>query len=124
MTTDLSFESMPVTATEDLSAAAQRFKGVTLNGTIAANNLRAAGILRSGGKTGETVSVIYEGITKVVVGAAVNTVGYPLKLTTSGFVIAAASGDLTFGRSVTTAASGDLMQAMVDFKTLGYSIVA
>lgn len=120
MTTDLKYSAMPVTAGADLDTAASRFKAVTLNGTIAANPNLAAGILRHGGKTGETLSVIYEGITKVLAGAAISTVGFPITVTTSGFIIAASSGGTSIGRSLTTCASGDLVQVAVDFKTIGF----
>lgn len=120
MTTDLKYQAMPVVAGADLDTAASLFKAVTLGGTIAASPNLAAGILRHGGKTGEHLSVIYEGITKVLVGAAINTVGFPLTVTTSGFIIAASSGGASIGRALTTAASGDLVQAAVDFKTIGF----
>lgn len=120
MSTDLKYSALPVVAGADLDTADSRFKAVTLNGTIAANPNLAAGILRHGGKTGETLSVIYEGITKVLAGAAVSTVGFPVTITASGFVIAASSGGVSIGRALATCASGELVQAAVDFKTLGF----
>lgn len=96
------------------------FKGITFGGTIAASPLQAVGIIRSTAKAGVGVGAVYEGITKVKVGAAVSTLGYPLTLTTSGFVIAATSGSPSIGRAMATAASGDLLKAMVDFKTLPF----
>lgn len=121
MSTDLKFSAMPVVAGADLDTPASRFKAVTIGGTIAASaNYQAAGILRHGGKTGETLSVIYEGITKVLAGAAITSGGLPIKITTSGFIISAASGDVSIGRALSFCASGDLVQAFVDFKGLGY----
>ena len=41
-----------------------------------------------------------------------------LKITTSGWLVVAASGDATCGRATATCASGDLVEAMVDFMTV------
>lgn len=121
MATDLKFSEMPVVAGADLDTPASRFKAVTIGGTIAASvTYTAAGILRNGGKTGETLGVIYEGITKVLAGAAIASGGMQLKITTSGFIIAAVSGDLSIGRSLGFCSSGDFVQAFVDFKNIGY----
>lgn len=121
MTTELDFKALQIVAGADLDTAASRFKAVTIGGTIAASvNYQAAGILRHGGKTGEALSVVYEGITKVMAGAAITSGGMQLKITTSGFIIAAVSGDLSIGRALSFCASGDLVQAFVDFKNIGY----
>lgn len=106
-----------VTAGQDLLIEAQ-YKAITLAGTIAANTSRVAGILWAYGKTNEQVSYVYEGDTKVKVGAAVSTLGWPLKIAASGFLTPAASGDVHVGRAMATAASGDIVNALVDFKTL------
>lgn len=113
-----------VTAGADLDGEDVKFKAVTLAGTIAATPLLAAGILYHGAKNSEQLSVAYEGVFKALFGAAVNTVGYPLTVTTSGWVIAASSGGATIGRSRATVASGDLATAFFDFTQLGYSTVA
>jgi hypothetical protein len=121
MTTDNKFSEYTIVAGANLDTPASRFKAVTIAGTIAAAvDSNAAGILRHGGKTGESLGVIYEGITKVLAGAAITSGGLPIKITTSGFIISAVSGDLTIGRSLSFCASGDLVQAFVDFKNLGY----
>ena len=121
MTTELKNSKLQITAGADLDTPASRFKAVTVGGTIAASvTYQAAGILYHGGKTGEQLSVVYEGITKVYAGAAVTSAGQQLKITTSGYIIAAVSGDLSIGRSLAFCASGDLVQAFVDFKNIGY----
>jgi hypothetical protein len=121
MTTDNKFSEIAIVAGADLDTPASRFKAVTIGGTIAASvTYTSLGILRHGGKTGETLGVIYEGITKVLAGAAITSGGMQLKITTSGYIIAAVSGDLTIGRSLGFCASGDLVQAFVDFKNIGY----
>lgn len=117
MTTEERYSQTAVAAAAEITND-MLFKGLTFGGTIAANPLQAAGIIRSTAKAGVGVGVVYEGITKVKVGAAVSTIGYPLTLTASGFVIAATSGSPSIGRAMATAASGDLLKAMVDFKTL------
>lgn len=124
MATDLHFEALSVAATVDLSGLGVRFKAITFGGAIAANNETAAGILRHQGRSGETVSVMYQGIFKAQFGTAVSTPGYPLRITTSGFVVAATSGGSTIGRAMAAVGSGDVAQAMFDFRTLGYSVVA
>lgn len=121
MTVDNKFSEYAIVAGADLDTPASRFKAVTIGGTIAASvTYQAAGVLRHGGKSGETLGVIYEGITKVIAGAAVASGGVQLTITTSGFFISAVSGDLSIGRSLEFCASGDLVKAFVDFKNIGY----
>jgi hypothetical protein len=120
MAVDNDHDLMTVAATADLDADAVKFKAVTLSGTIAATSNLAAGILRHGAKNGGHVSVVYRGITKVLAGAAVSTVGFPLTVTTSGFIIAASSGGASIGRAIDTCASGDLVRAHVDFANIGF----
>ena len=117
MTIEGEFSIWNVTATEDLTAATALYKACGINGTIVASTALALGVLRSKNVSGGQVSVVYAGITKVVAGAAVSTLGFPLTVTTSGFFIAATSGAGHVGRALSTAASGDLIAAMVDFKT-------
>ena len=110
-----------IVAAADLRAEGFHFKAVTLNGTVAGANQLAAGILRTGNVASGHLSVVYSGLTKALVGGAVSTVGFPLKITTSGFLIACASGDTSIGRlGDRTASSGDLAEVSVDFKTFGY----
>jgi len=117
MTIEGQFKVWNVLAAEDLLNAVG--KAVTINGTIAPTIANAIGVLRGKGSTGQHLPAVFEGVTKVVVGAAVTTPGYPIKITTSGFFIAAASGDGHVGRLLNTAAvaSGDLVPAMVNFMT-------
>lgn len=119
MTTEENFSQTAVAAAIEITQD-MLFKGITFGGTIAATPLQAAGIIRSTAKIGVGVGVVYDGITKVKVGAAVTTPGYPLTLTTSGFVIAATSGSPSIGRAMAAAASGDLLKVLVDFKTLPF----
>jgi hypothetical protein len=120
MSTDLWHELVPVDLTADLSGEGSKFKAVAYGGTIAANTNVARGILRYGAKSGERASVSVIGIFKAQFGTAVNTVGFPLKITTSGFVVACASGDNLIGRSISLTASGDIAQASFNFLGMGY----
>jgi hypothetical protein len=45
----------------------------------------------------------------------VTTLGYPLTITTSGYLIACASGGTAVGRSLDVAGSGDLFRVAVNF---------
>lgn len=120
MTTDIKYSAIQIAAGADLDTPASRFKAVSIAGTIAATPNVAAGVLRHGGKTGETLSVIYEGVTKVLAGAAITSGGLPITVTTSGFFISAVSGGISIGRALSFCASGDLVQAFVDFKNLSF----
>ena len=116
MTTHIREETLQVVATEDLSAAAMRYKAVTYAGTIAADNKRPAGIMKYGANSGSAATIIVEGITKADVTGTVTTIGWPLKATTSGWLTAAASGDQVIGRALTAAASGDRVALTLDGK--------
>lgn len=116
MTTHIREELFQVPALADLTADSAMHHAIGLiSGTITPTALAAIGVLKSKGLSGNNVSVCYQGITKLAAGAAVSTAGYPLTVTTSGWFIAATSGQFSVGRSLSTAASGDLLAAMVDF---------
>lgn len=112
------FDAYNVAATEDLTAASALFKAVGFGGTIVGAPRLAAGILRSHAVVGQQATAVYQGITKVVAGAAITTPGFGITITTSGYVIAASSGGSSVGRALTAAASGDLIPAYVDFKNI------
>ncbi len=124
MATDLWKCSMPVRAGADLTGDGVKFKAITYAGTIAATSIAAAGILRFGGKQNENVTLDVFGIFKAQFGTAVNTAGYPLKATTSGYIVAANSGDESIGRAMAVTASGDIAQAMFNFLTCGQATEA
>jgi hypothetical protein len=118
MTTEQKTELMTVTAAQDLTVADALYHAVTLAGTIAANTSRVGGVLRYKASSGQQASLIYQGIAKVMAGGAVTTLGYPLTVTASGWFIAASSGGAMVGRALAAAASGDLIPAAVDFKSI------
>lgn len=119
MATDLWKWDVPIRAGADLTGDGVKFKAISFGGTIAATSIAAAGILRFGGKQNENVSVNVLGVFKAQFGTAVNTAGYPLKVTTSGFIVAASSGDDCVGRSTAVTGSGDLAQAFFNFLSAG-----
>jgi hypothetical protein len=123
MTTHISEDLYGVVATVDLSIAAYKYKVINLNGTLAAGPNLAAGILKYGANSGGTASCVIHGVTKAFAGAAVGTVGYPLTVTTSGYLIAASSGGVSIGRALATCASGDIFSAALDFTFLGASVI-
>jgi hypothetical protein len=121
MTTHIKEDKIAVSATEDLSNGLH--KVITLTGLIGQAQSRiAAGICKTVATSGYTASAVYQGLTKALVGGAVSTVGYPLKVANSGFLVVATSGDVSCGRALTTAVSGDIAPVAVDFLNLGYSI--
>ncbi len=127
MATENEQKLISVAATADLSAQATRYRAVTIFGALVAANQAVgtgggvAGILKSSTRSGETASLVYDGITKGVFGAAVSTAGWPIMSGSSGYLFAATSGGLTCGRLLdTSAASGDMAQIAVDLKTLQY----
>lgn len=116
MTTHIKEDLFQVPALADLTADSAMHHAISLiSGTITPTALAAIGVLKSKALSGNNVSVCYQGITKVAAGAAVSTAGYPITVTTSGWFVAATSGQFAVGRSLATAVSGDLLAAMVDF---------
>jgi hypothetical protein len=116
MTTHIKEEKLQVVAGADLTADSAMHHAVSLiSGTITPTARETIGVLKSNGLSGNHVAVCYWGLTKVAAGAAVGSAGAPLTVTTSGWFTGATSGMYTVGRSLGTAASGDLLAAMVDF---------
>ncbi len=123
MTTHIKHELVQIVAAEDLSDGVDQFKAITLDGTICqANSVKKfAGINWFGSTSGGFTSAAYVGITKASVGAAVSTVGFPLKVANSGWLIPCASGDMSVGRLFDAlASSGDIARVMIDAKNLGF----
>ena len=118
MTVHIREEYFQVTAAEDLSATTIRYKCITYGGTVAADSKRAAGICRFVANSGYNATVVIEGITKADCASAVSTPGWPLKITTSGWLTACASGDISVARYVGQVAtnSGDRIPVAADFK--------
>ncbi len=119
--------TLSVTAAEDLSTtgvAGARFKAITLAGTVvptataAGASARAIGINITSARSGDQATAVVAGITKVMAGAAVSTLGFPIMVGSLGFMFAASSGFSHVGRALEIAASGDLFKAIVNFDSL------
>lgn len=108
----MSEDNITIAAGADLRAA--QYKAVTISGTIAANNSTAAGILQNKPNTNEGATVAYEGRMKGTAGAAI-TKGDRLKVTTSGYLIAVASGDGACGKALFAASSGSVVDMLANF---------
>jgi hypothetical protein len=116
VTTHIKEEKLQVAAQADLTADSAMHHAISLiSGTITPTARETIGVLKSNALSGNNVAVCYWGVTKVAAGAAVGSAGAPLTVTTSGWFTGATSGMYTIGRSLATAASGDLLSAMVDF---------
>ena len=115
MTTHNEFNTYTVTAADDLSAQSSRFKVISFGGTIAPGPSRAAGILQTSCRSGEQATYAYDGICKAVAGGTVTTLGFPLTVANSGFLIASVVSGVAHGRALEAAASGDLFQVMIGF---------
>lgn len=122
MTVHVTEQIFQVTAAEDLSTAAMRYKAVTIAGTIAGNVKNVAGLLKFGANSGGFAGVIIAGITKADCAIAISTPGWGLKATTSGWLTAAASGDQIVGRYMgqTATASGDRIPIWLDAMGVGF----
>lgn len=117
MANDGRFKSLQLTAGADLNTGdgtGAQYKAVAVGGTIAANNNAAFGLIQNKPKSGEDLTVAYEGHMKGVAGAAI-TAGLNLKVTTSGYLIVVVSGDGSVGKAVTTAASGAAVELIGNF---------
>ena len=122
MSTSGDKEVIALLATVDASAS--QHKVVDVNGTIAANNATAIGVLQNKPKSGENASVAYKGHLKAYAGAAI-AAGAQVVVTTSGYLITnATSVSGIVGKALTAASSGALVEFLGDFTTArnSYSI--
>lgn len=113
MATEGMNQKVSVLAGADLRSGAQ-YKAIAVGGTIAAANDAAIGILQNKPNTGENASLAFSGHMKAYVGGAV-TAGGRVKVTTSGYLVAVASGDGAVGKAITAAASGAICEIIADF---------
>lgn len=120
MTTQLKHDDYQLRTAQDVLDASVAWKAISINGTIDGSARTAIGVIAGKAANNRMIPVTYQGITKVSAGAAVGSAGAPLTVTTSGWFVGATSGTYVVGRALTTAASGDVFAAAVDFKTLHY----
>lgn len=104
--------SFAVDAGADLSAS--QYKAIAVGGTIAATSTAAMGILQNKPESGEDATLAMLGISKFRAGGAV-TAGGAVAVTTSGWLVACASGDLAVGKSFEAVTSGSVGEGMFNF---------
>lgn len=118
MSVENKYESVTLVAGADFRTAGIH-KAVAVGGTIAATSALTIGLLKSKPASGEHARVGYSGIMEYYAGGAI-TAGNKLAVTTSGFIIAAASASgVSVGKALVTAASGDLAKGLFDFTNAG-----
>ena len=102
--------------------AGDQYKAVEVDGTIAANNNVAVGLIQNGDpQSGDHLTVGYKGHMKGVAGAAI-AAGARMKVTTSGFLITVSSGDGACGKCLTAASSGMVVEGIFDFTNAATTI--
>lgn len=100
-----------------------QYKAVAIDGTIAANNSAAFGLLQNKPKNGEDMEIAYFGHMKGVAGGALAR-GARVRITTSGYLTTVASGDGCVGKVVTAAASGATCEIIASFIAATSSVFA
>lgn len=113
-----------LTAGADLSTF--QYKAIDIAGTLAASTDGAIGILQNKPKSGEGAQVKFFGKMMGYAGASVAAKAL-LKVTTSGYIIAVASGDRVapIGKNLNTAAnSGDVFTFWGNFINAGAILVS
>ena len=116
-------EVIAIAAGADLSTF--QYKVIAVDGTLAATNAVALGVLRNKPKNGEFAEIAYAGHMKAYVGGGAIAAGDQLAVTTSGYLIKnVTSTSGIVGKAITAAASGALCEFVGDFSTLrnSYSI--
>lgn len=123
MSTSGNKNSIAIAAGADLRTF--QYKIVAVDGTLAATNAVALGVLRNKPNTNEFADVAYQGHMKAYVGGGSIAAGDQLAVTTSGYLIKnVTSTSGIVGRAITAAASGSLCEFIGDFSTArnSYSI--
>lgn len=109
-------DDITVRAGADLNGAASQYKAIAVGGTIAAANTATMGLLQNKPKSNEHASLRIVGRSFYVAGAAV-VAGAALKVTTSGYLITVASGDLPCGKAFEAVTSGSTGEGYFNFAT-------
>lgn len=112
--------SIPVNAGEDLSGA--QYKAIEIDGTVAATNAVARGLLQNKPRSGEDATLGVSGRSRYVAGAAVAN-GANLMATTSGYLITVTSGNIACGFALGAVSSGGIGEAFVNFANNGVIVI-
>lgn len=107
-------ESIPVEATEDLSAS--QYHACDIDGTLAQVGDTAIGILQNKPESGEDGQLSYAGRSRYRAGAAI-TIGARLTSTTSGWFTTCVSGGAILGRALSAVTSGGIGEGIFNFAT-------
>lgn len=99
-------------AAQDLRT--HQYKAVTIGGVVAATNAAAMGIQQNKPNNTEDLSIQLGGISRFRAGGAVAANG-AVKVTTSGWFVACASGDLACGKAFEAVTSGSIGEGVFDF---------
>lgn len=105
-------ESVPIAATEDLSAS--QYHAIQIGGTLATAAVNAIGILQNKPTSGQDATACYMGRSRYRAGGAV-TGGNRLSITTSGWFTAAGSNELGVGTALGTVSSGGIGEGIFMF---------
>lgn len=109
-----------IIAGEDLSGS--QYLAIEADGTIAANNDVAYGLLKNKPLSGEHAALAVSGLLKGRAAAAISA-NVRLKVTTSGFITTVASGDGSCGKNLNAAVgSGDTFTFQGDFVSAATTI--
>lgn len=103
-------------AGQDLST--HQYKAVSIAGTVAASDGAAFGIQQNKPGNGEDLAIAYAGISRYRAGGAVSANGR-ISVTTSGWIIAATSGDTSCGKAIEAVSSGGIGEGIFNFATTG-----
>jgi hypothetical protein len=114
------YQGISVLFTTD--ARANQYKAVSVAGTIAATSNAAYGLQQTKPNSGQHGDIGFFGEMKAWAGGTINSGGL-VKVTTSGFIVAATSGDTAIGKCLSGAASGDVFAGLFNFVT-GQTLVA
>ncbi|MBW1714961.1 MAG: hypothetical protein JRJ77_03925 [Deltaproteobacteria bacterium] len=102
---------------------ARRYYPVAFDdGLIANDSLEAVGILVNKPDQGQFASIGVFGVMKYHAGLAVNSEGYRLRVTTSGYMVPCDSGYYSIGRALDTVTSGSIGRGFFNFATPVYMV--
>lgn len=91
-----------------------QFKAVGIAGTVAITNEAAMGIQQNKPNNGEDLSMVIHGRSKFRAGGAL-TAGQLMMVTTSGWLVAVTSGQLSCGRNFEAISSGSIGEGYFNF---------
>jgi hypothetical protein len=111
-------DTIAIRASADLSTL--QYMAIEIDGSgVAGSSVAAAGILANKPASGEDATLIYQGRSKFKAGGTV-AVGNLLNVNSTGFFVAATSGDPTVGRCEVAASSGSMAHGIFNFAGVGY----